>query len=471
MTHFLQSIYMGCQAKSQKFQRQFGDSSQPIVATNCAGEHLQAGHLLGVVNVYRHFVDMAKSHKTLKCVRTTSISPWAEFPFNVKIIEVAEALQMHIRMRIIATVILIPCALGPARASTKPGALLSLPLGQTSEAESELQAGTQLTRQGRFSEAIPHFLAARGHVTDEYAANFNLALCYVGTSQFNQAIQILDSLEEEGHSTPAVRNLLAQAYVGDAQPEKAFSAFQQAVQQTPFDEKLYLLVADACMDHESYDLGVEVLDVGLRHLPHSARLHYERGVFLTFQNQPDLANSDYETATKLAPGTDISYMALGQDNLLEGNIQSAIKITRLAIRSGHENYILLTILGDAVVRAGTLPDQPLFAEAQAALEKSIAERPNYAASQLALGELFLRAGRLDDAIAHLDQARRLSPTNTAVYSHLAIAYRREGLVGEEQRMLAMLSELNQEQAKKYKADSPSKPGYVASGRAIRKTSQ
>ncbi|MGC1292766.1 MAG: tetratricopeptide repeat protein, partial [Candidatus Acidiferrales bacterium] len=125
----------------------------------------------------------------------------------------------------------------------------------------------------------------------------------------------------------------------------------------------------------------------------------------------------------------------------------------------------------AVVRAGTLPDQPLFAEAQAALEKSVTERPNYAASQLALGEFFLEAGRLDDAVIHLEQARRLAPTNTAVYSHLAIAYHRKGHVDEEQQMLAILSELNQEQAQKYKADSPSKPSYVASGRAIRKPSQ
>jgi Flp pilus assembly protein TadD len=339
------------------------------------------------------------------------------------------------------------------------------------EAESELLTGIALTRKGEFDSAIPHLLAARGRVIDEYAANFDLALCYAGTSRYAEAIGILAFLKNGGHSTEDVNNLLAQAYIGAAQPGNAFTAFQQAVQQTPLDEKLYLLVADACMDHESYDLGVEVLDIGLQHLPHSARLHYERGVFFTFQDQPDLARSDYEVATKLAPGTDISYMALGQDNLLQGNIQGAINLTRQAIRSGHENYILLTIFGDAVVRAGTPPDQPLFAEAQAALEKSIAEHPHYAVSQLDLGELFLGAGRLDDAIAHLEEARQLAPTNTAVYSHLAIAYRREGHVDEEQRMLAILSELNQEQAQKYKTDSPSKPGYVASGRAIRKPSQ
>lgn len=338
---------------------------------------------------------------------------------------------------------------------------------QSATAESELQRGIALSQLGHFQEAIPHFLAARGHVSDEYAASFNLALCYAGTNQFSQTIQILNSLKDAGRSTAAVNNLLAQAYVATAQPEKALSAFQEAAQQTPLDEKLYLLIADACTDHASYDLGLEVLNVGLQHMPRSARLHYERGVFLSFQNDPDQAASDYEEAAKLAPKTDIAYMALGQDDLLKGDIRGAIDVTRTAIQKGDDNYILLTIFGNAVGLAGTSPQQPLFEEAKRALKQSIAERPQYAISRLALGELFLTEGRLDDAVAQLEQARQLAPANATVYSRLATAYRREGHTSQELQALSILSKLNQEQAQKYKSDSPNKPGYIASGRAPR----
>ena len=338
-------------------------------------------------------------------------------------------------------------------------------------AESELRTGIALTKSGEFSEAITHFLAARGHVADEYAANFNLALCYVATGQPKGAIQILESLKTNGTSTAAVNNLLAQAYIGNSQPEKALGAFREAVKQTPLDEKMYLLVADACLDHEAYDVGTEVLDAGLQHLPRSARMHYQRGVFLTYENDVDGAKTDYEEAAKLAAGTNIAYMALGQKDLLEGNVQEAIKITREGIRSGDENYILLTIFGDAIIRAGTAPGQPLFAEARTALEKSITERPDYADSQLALGELLLSGGDVEDAVAHLEQARQLAPKNPAAYSHLAIAYERQGHTDEAQKMLAVLAVLNREEAQKYKADSPNKAGYVASGRTTRKPSQ
>ncbi|MFI5127815.1 MAG: tetratricopeptide repeat protein, partial [Candidatus Acidiferrales bacterium] len=334
-----------------------------------------------------------------------------------------------------------------------------------SDAERELQAGIALTQQGHFSEAIPHFLAAQGHVSDEYAANFNLALCYVGTSQFARAVQVLTTLKAGGHDTAAVNNLLAQAYIGTEHDKEAFRAFQQAVKQTPEDEKLYMLVAEECMDRQSYDLGLDVLNMGLQHLPNSARLHYERGVFFSFENQPDPATADFDLASKLSPGSDISYMAAGQKALLEGDMQEAVRITREGIKKGHDNYIVLTIFGKAVVQSGVNPGQPEFGEAQTALEKSIGERPNYAVSQAALGELYLTAGRVDDAITHLETARKLAPDDASVYSHLAIAYRRKGDAEAAKRMLAALAALNQQQAAKYKSDSPGhKAGYVSSGR-------
>lgn len=342
---------------------------------------------------------------------------------------------------------------------------------QQTNAEAELQAGIALTQGGRFEEAIPHLLKARGHVADEYAANFDLALCYAGLSKFNEAVGILEALKGSGHATPAVNNLLTQAYVGAGQAEKAWGTFEQAAQQTPQDEKLYVLVADACMGNEKYDLGMKVVDMGLQHLPNSARLHYERGTLSTYENEAEQAEAEYEKAAKLAGETDIAYMAIAQDDLLQGKIQDAIRIARKGMQGGSDNYILLAIFGDAVARAGIAPDQPLFAEARQALARSISERPAYEPSQLALGEMLLTSGRADEAISHLERARELAPADPAVYSHLAIAYRRKGRGDEEQRMLAILAKINQQQRQKYKTDSPNKAGYVASAPANHKPSR
>ena len=332
-------------------------------------------------------------------------------------------------------------------------------------AEAELSEGIRLTQQGRFDDAIPHLLAAQGHVSNGFAADFNLALCYVATGQDRVAVQILRSILSAGHGTAATYNLLAQALIGVSQPEGAMDAFQQAVALDPKNEKLYIFVADACMGHESYDLGVTIVDTGLQHLPESALLHYERGILLSFLDQPDQARQDLRRASELAQGSLISFLADAQMGLLDTNMPQAIRAARDGLRKEPENYILLTILGQALIRQGASPGQKEFEEAQIALEKSVSERPGYAVSQLALGQLLLIAGRFREAITQLDQARKLAPNNPSVYSQLAVAYQRLGDHEKAEKLLAILATLNQQQAARYKLDPPDHKGsYIGSSK-------
>jgi len=319
------------------------------------------------------------------------------------------------------------------------------------EAESELQTGTALTRKGSFREAIPHLLAARGRVANEYAANFNLALCYVATRQSGPSIDVLNDLRRSGHDGVDVENLLAQAYIGNAQPQEALASLEKAATLSPSNEKLYVFVADACMDHRDYGLGLKVADIGLRNLPQSPRLHYEQAMFLTELDRFDEAKPQFELASKLGAGSEIGYLARAQQELFAGEIVDAIRSARQGVKQGFENPALLTILGEALIRSGVSPGQAEFAEAQADLEKAVTQRPNDPASQIALGRLYLTAGRLADAIAHLEVARQLEPGRPTVYANLAKAYQRHGDAQQAQDALAVLERLNREQAERIRS--------------------
>jgi tetratricopeptide (TPR) repeat protein len=332
------------------------------------------------------------------------------------------------------------------------------------QAEEELQSGTSLTRRGLFAEAIPHLLAAQGRVSNEYAANFNLALCYVGTSQFKEAIKVLNVLRSREHKGVDVENLLAQAYIGNAQPQEALASFEKAAVRSPQNEKLYTFVADACMDHSDYALGIKVVDIGLQNLPQSARLHYERAMFLTQLDELDQAKQDFELAGKLAPGSEIGYLAAAHEELFEGNIPEAIRTAREGVKKDYENHALLTVLGEALLRSGASPGQAEFAEAQAALEKAVTQLPNDPSAQIALGSLYLMAGRLEDAIAHLEKALHLDPSKPSVYASLAKAYQRHGDIQQANEALAALEKLNREQAERIgSAPGDRKLGYAGRG--------
>jgi tetratricopeptide (TPR) repeat protein len=330
------------------------------------------------------------------------------------------------------------------------------------QAEEELQKGTALTRAGSFAEAIPHLLAARGRASNDYAASFNLSLCFVATGQAMQAIPILTALRA-GHDNAEVNNLLAQAYVGDGQSQKALEALQRASRLAPKNEKLYLFVADACMAKQEYAVGLQVVDLGLDHLPGSARLHYQRGMFLALLDELDAGKKDFDQARALAPESDIAFLAATQHAMFEGDLSEAVRVAREGVKKGSHDYVLLTLLGEALFRSGIVPGQPEFAEAQEALEKAVSERPNNAASQLALGKLNLLDNRVGDAIGHLETARQLDPNNASVYLNLAVAYRRQGDLQQAQNMLAVLTKLNQTQAEKIRsAPGDRKASYVGS---------
>ncbi len=322
---------------------------------------------------------------------------------------------------------------------------------ETAQSGDELQLGTTLTREGRFKEAILHLLAAREGAIDTYALEFNLSLCYVGMGEYDKAIPILEELRRRGHETANVDNLLAQAYVGKGERSAALTALQRAVAISPQDEKLFAFVADACADNQEFDLGLKVVELGLRSFPQSARLRYEKAMFLSQLDQFDAAKADFELARKVGQGSEIGYLAAAQEELLEGNIAEGIRIAREGISKGVQNPALLVILGKALLRSGIMPGQPEFDEAQSALEKAVAERPNDAGSQIALGQVYLLGAHLDDAIAHLEAARKMRPDQPSIYASLAKAYRRKGDLQRAEEALAKLQSLNQAQAERIRS--------------------
>lgn len=310
-------------------------------------------------------------------------------------------------------------------------------------AGTELSRGISLTRQGRFKEAIPFLQQAR-NATESYAAGFNLALCYLGMREFRQAIVTLNDLRVSGYDTAAMNNLLAQAYIGDGQHERAFQALKDASRQTPKDERLYAFVADACTDHYAYGLGLRVVDLGMRELPDSARLHYERAVFLARLDRLEEAKPEFQIAARLALGSDIGYLALIQERLYEERFADALTLAREGIKAGHRDYQMLALLGTILMHEGAAPGQPAFLEAHAALDASVAANATFSTSQIALGKLYLMEGKASDAVDHLEIGRRLEPGNPAVYTSLARAYRELGERDKASASLATLSGLLRE---------------------------
>jgi predicted Zn-dependent protease len=295
------------------------------------------------------------------------------------------------------------------------------------DARAEFETGAQLTARGDLVHAIPHLLAAQQAGIDPYATGVNLGICYLGTGNYQQAIAELHALEGSGVSSAAVDNLLAQAYIGNAQPEEALRSFRSAAARSPKDEKLYAYLADACTDHKDYALGLKIVNEGLEQLPDSARLHYEKALFVSQLGSFEQGGrAEFDRAAQLAPNSYIGFLAVVQKDLYEDDLAAADQVLHEAIQAGHRDYRMLSLLGTVLLHEGASPGERRFAEAKNALLQSVQENPGYSATQIGLGKVYLMEGEAQEAVDHLEIGRRLEPDNPGVYASLASAYDRLG---------------------------------------------
>ncbi len=329
----------------------------------------------------------------------------------------------------------------------------------------DLQKAIELTRGGKFQEAVPILLSLRREARQAYVVDFNLALCYVALRQYRPAIDLLSGLRSSGHDKENVENLLAQALLGNRQPVEAFAAFERAARAGPEDEKLYLYIAESSMANGYYDVGIRVVEAGLKHLPRSPRLVLEHGLLLARLDFPDEATKELQKVQELAPGSEVACIAEAQKSLMDGDVAGAVRAAREGVQMAKQDFMLLVLYGEAVLRSGAEPGSRDFVDACAALERAVALRPSDAGAQLALGKLYLVESRMDAAVEHLELARDLDANNPAVYSNLATAYRRHGDLSRAQEALATLARLNREEEERIRtAPGDRKAGYAGKPR-------
>lgn len=309
----------------------------------------------------------------------------------------------------------------------------------------QFQAGYLLARHDLFSQATPFFRAVGERFPESYDAGFNLAVCYVQLKQYPAAIEVLSRLRDRGHKTAELDNLLAEAYEGNKQTQNAINLLREATFLEPEDENNYLDLAALCIDHPAYELGVEVVNIGLRYRPESDRLVFQRGVLYALLDRFKLAEHDFEVASQMAPEKDLAYVGLSLAHIQKGKLTQAAEVLRRRIRQQPNDYVLQYLLGEALIRSGVIPGQPALVEARTALEKSVRLNTNFSRSHIGLAKIYLKENRTDEAIQHLEKARELDPGEKAVYSNLATAYRRKGDPDKVAAMLAMVKKLNDDE--------------------------
>lgn len=225
---------------------------------------------------------------------------------------------------------------------------------------SQFELGYALAQHGLFTQATPYFEAVARSCPASYDAGYNLSVCYLQAKEYARAVSALEALISQEHQTAELENLLAQAYESNHQTKEAVAALQEAIHIAPEDGDNYVDLVTLCVNHDAYDLGMEVLKVGLHYHPKSARLIFQRGVLHAMHDGSSYAEKDFELASKLAPDKNFSYIGMGLNSIQTGDLPHAIQLLRRRIREKSGDFMLHYLLGKALIQPGADPGDPQF---------------------------------------------------------------------------------------------------------------
>jgi tetratricopeptide (TPR) repeat protein len=290
---------------------------------------------------------------------------------------------------------------------------------------------------GRPAEAASLFEQLLARVEAEAAradpVRYNLALAYLAAGEHAKAVPLLEPLSRREPPDADVLALLADAYQSGDRLADAVAVLRRATTLFPKTEVFYARLGALCLERESFALAREIAEIGLRHVPESAKLLALHGIILSQLGEYDQAQADFKRAADLEPEQPAAVAGISLSLQQGGQTAESIELLRRQTRKHPYDALAHLLLGQALMRGGLSADLP---EAQQALERAVASDPRLPSARTELGKLYLKMGHVEQAIEQLMQAASLNATDKQAMYQLLVALRRAGR-DEEARQLAV----------------------------------
>ncbi len=326
------------------------------------------------------------------------------------------------------------------------------------------QYGTCLVRLQNPDAAIPVFEKVVASGPEDPRALYSLATAQFLAHRAQDAIDTLQPLLKAANPEPDVLDLASQAYEDLNDTPHAVELLRQAIILAPKDPSYYLDFVTLSFNHSSYQVGVDMLNVGLGQIPNSAALYAARGILYIQMAQYDKGEADLETAERLDPRQSFSSDAQGLGELQQHDPDEALAAVRAQLKSHPSDAFLHYLLAQILIQKGAAVGSSDFVQATRAAQRAVQLNPQLVSALDLLGDLFLKSGQISKSIQQSRAALRVDPSDQAALYHLVQALRGTDQKDEIPDLLKRLATLREETRKqedaknKYKLVEPGQQG-------------
>lgn len=204
-------------------------------------------------------------------------------------------------------------------------------------------------------------------------------------------------------------------YQAQGQPRKALNLVQQEAKTTP-SLPIRKLLATTAVQAGDLDLAISTAQTIAHDFPQDPSQLIFIGQLQVQKGELPQAVASFAKARELAPSDALTAANYGLALMQAGRANEGIAALRQSVKLQPDSPVLMNNLAWHLAEAGTSLD-----EAQALAQKAVQIEPSNSASNDTLGIVYLKAGKMDNALQIFQGLARKEPGSPTYRIHLARA--------------------------------------------------
>lgn len=308
----------------------------------------------------------------------------------------------------------------------------------------------QQTKQAE--KAIPVFEKLAALLPDQNYPKYDIAVLQVQTNQNEAALRTLEPLLSAAQPDPDALSLASQAYEAIDDTPKAASVLRQAIEANPTNASYYTAFSLICLDHLSFQVGINMLNFGLQQIPNNSSLYVSRGMLYAQLGDYDKAEADFKEAETLDSAQSLSSYAMDLMELEKNHLElDPVKVReqlKIHPKSASHHFLLAKLL-EKDAAAG---DEQARKEAISAALAAVKLKPDFVQARDVLASLYISAGQFGLAKQQSELSLKQDPYDEPAIYHLISALRHSTNAADRERLKTLAKSLAEAQQKHRQQD-------------------
>jgi tetratricopeptide (TPR) repeat protein len=303
-----------------------------------------------------------------------------------------------------------------------------------------------LTKQPQ--KAISIFEKLSALIPESVNPKFDLAVLLVETKQDAAALEIIGPLLATDEADPELLSLASEAYEAIGDTPKAVSLLRQAIVLNPSNANYFSAFALLCLDHESFQVGIDMLNAGLERIKDDPSLYISRGLLFAQLAEYDKAEADFNMAEHLDSGQSLGAYAADIAELQRtmsdrSPPDNALLEIRTQLKSHANNPLLLLLLAKLLTYQEPNTETNASAEAVRSALLAVKLKPDLAEARDLLAGIYNRSGQYNLAIEQCRLALHFSPNDQIAIYHLIVALRHSERIEQRNQIPSLVKRLSE----------------------------